>query len=403
MAEDPKKGKPGRPSSTIGPSAIDEWDANLSLPEPTGKVPKFDASELAEAAEEAVLEAQPIAERPSRPSDDVTPIPDSLDVRDARDSKKSSSRPNHAAAVPGAAAPTPVPAIEPRAFEPSPPLPLEAPPLYPEPIGSADDDPLMNLFEGDMELPEEAGQALGSLLGAQEGKTMIASAAAASRPRSSVPDDEPGPRSPKPRKYACRTSAARRGSPPSTSSTSCWPTRRSVGDGDDEAHPAPSPVQPHAGDRRFGLSWSRSTPSCPSAVGGLRRRSRRAWRSAVPSSNELLADDADLESDAARRRRRRRRRGRRRLLPEPGSKLPSGRFNKPSERLAAIPSPSTPPQPKKPAPVPQPPQRPLAHRRSTQQEMDANGDPEVEMAVSPRLRCAVRRRLLRRHRGRARG
>jgi tetratricopeptide (TPR) repeat protein len=96
-------------------AAIDEWDANLAFPSPNAKDKAEKAGEGAErerAATPAV--GVPVLRRrdPSQP----------IDV----------------------------------------PAPLEAAPL-PEP--GAEEDPLMHLFDGEMELPEEAGQALGTLLG----------------------------------------------------------------------------------------------------------------------------------------------------------------------------------------------------------------------------------------------
>ncbi|MCA1664878.1 MAG: hypothetical protein LC659_11500, partial [Myxococcales bacterium] len=98
-------------------SAIDEWDANLALPSPTAAPPK------SEAQPEARSDAS------AAPTADAAPVP-------AQPTQRERSQ-------------TPAP-------------PLDASPL-PEP--AAEEDPLMHLFDGDMELPEEAGQALGSLLG----------------------------------------------------------------------------------------------------------------------------------------------------------------------------------------------------------------------------------------------
>src|SRR5262245_8588747 len=65
--------------------------------------------------------------------------------------------------VKAAPKPVPKPAPKPTPSEDEPPA-LEAPPLAAAP----EEDPLMHLFDGDMELPEEAGEALGSLLGAED-------------------------------------------------------------------------------------------------------------------------------------------------------------------------------------------------------------------------------------------
>src|SRR5512135_3538670 len=103
-------------------AAIDEWDANLALPSPNA--PK---SEAAEAAPPPVEDAK-ARERSATPA---------VGVPELRKHKDPSQ-------------PIDVPA------------PLEAAPL---PDGAPEEDPLMHLFDGEMELPEEAGQALGTLLG----------------------------------------------------------------------------------------------------------------------------------------------------------------------------------------------------------------------------------------------
>ena len=100
-------------------AAIDEWDANLALPAPGAakKEPAAAAGDEAKARERSATPA--------------------VGVPELRKRKETS-------------APIDVPA------------PLEAAPL---PGGTLEEDPLMHLFDGEMELPEEAGQALGSLLG----------------------------------------------------------------------------------------------------------------------------------------------------------------------------------------------------------------------------------------------
>ncbi|HEY7955493.1 MAG TPA: tetratricopeptide repeat protein [Polyangia bacterium] len=118
-------------------SAIDEWDANLALP--ATPVPGAAPSEVAKPAASAPAVAKPSSEKP--------PL-----------AKPPSARP-----------PAPTPAVEVAAAAPSTdeePPPLEAAPLATIPEAPlAEDDPLMHLFDGEMELPEEAGEALGSLLG----------------------------------------------------------------------------------------------------------------------------------------------------------------------------------------------------------------------------------------------
>src|SRR5581483_3358209 len=126
-------------------SAIDEWDANLDLPvagkENAAAQQKSPAP--APAAPPASASA-PVAKPPAvAPPAAAPPAP--------------AAAPAAPVAAKPAAAPAPPPAVtgedepEPLHAAPSPALP--------------GDDPLMRLFDGDMELPEEAGEALGSLLG----------------------------------------------------------------------------------------------------------------------------------------------------------------------------------------------------------------------------------------------
>jgi hypothetical protein len=119
MPDEPKKGFDAELDDWA--SAIDEWDANLALPAP----PAVDKPKA-----ELLKPAQPVAK----------PVP----------------------IVPAPPAP---------AAHHDEPAPLEAAPLEAAPLElpiaapAAADDPLMHLFDGEMELPEEAGEALGTLLG----------------------------------------------------------------------------------------------------------------------------------------------------------------------------------------------------------------------------------------------
>ncbi len=99
-------------------AAIDEWDANLAFPSGSDK-----AKSEAAASEDAKTR-----ERTATPAVGVP------ELRRARDPSQPSDAP----------------------------APLDAAPL---PEAGPEEDPLMHLFDGEMELPEEAGQALGTLLG----------------------------------------------------------------------------------------------------------------------------------------------------------------------------------------------------------------------------------------------
>ncbi len=381
MAEDPKKGKAGGELDDWA-SAIDEWDANLSLPSPTGKVPKFDAEELADTPEEAALEPAAIAEAALEPAA-IGEIALEADAADELAFEE-------AELTPPPAPRTPVPPTEPRTFEPSQPLPLEAPPLYAEPLPPVNDDPLMHLFEGDMELPEEAGHALGSLLGAEEGKTRIASAEVLKAAMEVPDDDGPG-------LYSEEEDAFGGGSTRVASADEfdkLLADTAMVGEGDERAAPpSPPPVQAQLPIAEHVVTIEPSYPDAP--AGGFNQESTRVAGGA--ELHDLLASDADLEamlpeppSSAPRPSP---------MLPEPGSKLPSGRFAKPSERMAipsermATPKPSermaTPvaPKPSERSPIPAPPQpprkpapAPQPHQQLQQQAID---DLEVEMEVSP--------------------
>jgi tetratricopeptide (TPR) repeat protein len=99
-------------------AAVDEWDANLAFGDEKKPEP----------------EPEPVAAAPIA-SDEKTPVPgDGPDVR------------------------TPVPGEGPK---------LAEPPGLPEPpsVPPEDDDPLLHLFDGEMALPDAAGEALGPMLG----------------------------------------------------------------------------------------------------------------------------------------------------------------------------------------------------------------------------------------------
>jgi tetratricopeptide (TPR) repeat protein len=142
MAGDPKGGKGGGGKKLEADiddwaAALDEWDANLDNLNSDSK-PKIEATpEIKEALKE-----------PPKPVIKEAPKPEARQVL------------AKLAVRPAATPPKPATAKTPAPDEPP---PLDAAPL-PAPL---EDDPLMHLFDGDMELPEEAGEALGSLLGDQ--------------------------------------------------------------------------------------------------------------------------------------------------------------------------------------------------------------------------------------------
>ncbi|HEY2748010.1 MAG TPA: tetratricopeptide repeat protein [Polyangia bacterium] len=109
-------------------AAIDEWDANLAFPSASEKAKNEAAKSEAAKSEAAASEDPKTRDRSATPAVGVP------ELRRARDPSQ----------------PIDVPA------------PLEAAPL---PDAAPEEDPLMHLFDGEMELPEEAGQALGTLLG----------------------------------------------------------------------------------------------------------------------------------------------------------------------------------------------------------------------------------------------
>src|SRR5579863_5116316 len=122
MAEERKGGKDSDQELDDWAAAIDEWDANLALPKSEAKSDE---------------QKTPAPEPPPKP---VAPPPMPM----------SQAARQHA--------PTPSGGIS---IGPHDPMLTPLPP----PPGTSLPDPLMQLFDGDMELPEEAGQALGTLLG----------------------------------------------------------------------------------------------------------------------------------------------------------------------------------------------------------------------------------------------
>ncbi|HEX4461875.1 MAG TPA: hypothetical protein VIA18_28040, partial [Polyangia bacterium] len=278
MANDPNKGKPGNELDDWA-SAIDEWDANLSLPAPTGKVPKFDADELADTPEEAALEPSAIAEAALEPQAIGERPPIAVDELAFEEAELT---------------PPPSPAIEPRAIDPSQPLPLplEAPPLYAEPLPPVNDDPLMHLFEGDMELPEEAGHALGSLLGTPEGKTRIAPAGVLEAAMEAPEDDDA------PGLYSEEEEAFGGGSTRVASADEfdkLLADTAMVGDGGDEVRPPPLHAQHVQSQLPIVEQVVTIEPSYPDVQpGGFNQESTRVAGGA--ELHDLLASDADLEA-----------------------------------------------------------------------------------------------------------
>src|SRR5947209_2774202 len=126
MAEERKGGKDSDKELDDWAAAIDEWDANLALPS---------------------AEAQKREAKPTPPPVPAPPLP-----------SRGEAQRN--------AIPTPSTGITVKSDPALTPLP--------PPPGNSLPDPLMQLFDGEMELPEEAGQALGSLLGVDQPQTMVA-------------------------------------------------------------------------------------------------------------------------------------------------------------------------------------------------------------------------------------
>jgi tetratricopeptide (TPR) repeat protein len=117
-------------------SAIDEWDANLSLPDipaPKPAAPKPAAQPAPSRQPEPV--APPRAPKPAPRASQPETIHEAFEELTAGETQISAG---------------------------SVPPPLDEVPLPAAPA----DDPLMHLFEGEMELPDEASQALGPMLGA---------------------------------------------------------------------------------------------------------------------------------------------------------------------------------------------------------------------------------------------
>ena len=200
------------------------------------------------------------------------------------------------------------------------PAPLDAAPL-PEP--APEEDPLMHLFDGEMELPEEAGQALGTLLGDAVKPPPDGAPPPTSRWASSIST----PSCAEPGLYAddyggsTRVAAADEfdqlladtaaiadtGSAPD----SRRPSRQSPAPKDDEASSSIPSIDIDS-DPGFGAESTRVA-----LVGEV-----EVSCSPTPTTSRRIC----------RRRRRRRACFKAPTLPEPGSKLPSGRFKTPSGR-----------------------------------------------------------------------
>ena len=294
MAEEPKDGSVDQELDDWA-SAIDEWDANLSLPSPTAAAP--------------VEPPSPVA----------------------------------AEAAPGARdrLPTPALAVPPlRAEEPAPlgdmPLPA-APGPEPEP----EEDPLMYLFDGDMELPEEAGQALGSLLGAE-----VEAQRAAAAPSPLEPE-------PPPLDLGLYAEPDFGGS---TRVASADEFDQLLADTASVGEAAAPPVE--------------ATPAPPpEPEGDFGQESTRV--ALAGEVDHLLADDADVEKDLPAPPPS----GRfpTPSLPEPGSKLASGSFKSESGRF--------------PSPVKKPSDRFVAPARRAPPPAD---DLDVELELVPAIEQAVR-------------
>ena len=267
-------------------SAIDEWDANLALP-------AADAKKKAAEAEAAL------------PS--------------LSDKQRSS---------------VPTPAMGFGTHDPSLPLP-------PPPHGDEGSDPLMQLFDGDMELPEEAGQALGSLLGVDQPQTMVAPIGSIEKLLQADAPDEPGLYSEQDFGGAESTRVANVDEFDKLLADTAAVVESAVMEMESEPPPTPPPARP-----------SRQDVSRPGSFSG--GSTRVAQTGEVEA---LLADDVDIEKNlpavpssapfASP------------LLPEPGSKLPSGRFPAPGQS-GRFPAPTPPPRAtpsgafKSPSPSPSP-------------------------------------------------
>jgi cellulose synthase operon protein C len=307
MAETPKSGKDDAELDDWA-AAIDEWDANLALPSAEDQAKKA-------AAEAAAAEAAAAGDSA------LDALPDIGDP-------KRHSMPTPAAGIAVKSDPTLTP--------------------LPPPPGTSLPDPLMQLFDGDMELPEEAGQALGSLLGTPQPATMVAPIGSIEK---LLEADMPG-----------EFDDGESGGLYSEGGES---TRVASVDEFDKLLADTAAAVENEPSRGPSAEVEPSVPKQQSSRAGSFSggSTRVAGEGEVES---LLADDADIEKDlpevpsSAPFKSP--------LLPEPGSKLPSGAFKSPSTaaKLASgrMPMPSTPSGRFTSAPVEPPrsrePQRPSA-------------------------------------------
>ena len=283
MSEESKGGgKPGGDELDDWAAAIDEWDANLALPSPNEKA-KAEAA-AAQAAEDAKAR-----ERSATPA---------VGVPELR--KRDSSQPLDV------------------------PAPLEAAPLPDAslPDASPEEDPLMHLFDGEMELPEEAGQALGTLLGdavKQPGATPLAPTSIDEPVGKLDLDDDAALAPEEPGLYAEDVESTRVAA--ADEFDQLLADTAAIADQGSAPKPAPEVAKVD----------EQSIPSIDIASDpGFGAESTRV--AAAGEVDGLLAADEDVEKDlppapppsgvfkAP-------------TLPEPGSKLPSGRLQTPSGRF----------------------------------------------------------------------
>ncbi|MDB4965306.1 MAG: hypothetical protein JWN44_995 [Myxococcales bacterium] len=294
MAEERKGGKPLDAELDDWASAIDEWDANLALP--------------AVGAKGAAVDAKPV-EKPVTAAETVAGT--ELEGEAAVEAKVRDR----------ALTPAGVPI---RADEPA---PLDAPPPLDGVPGDTEEDPLMHLFDGDMELPEEAGQALGSLLGAEAEKAR--QAATAPPPEGKLELD---PESPEAGLYE-------------EADFGGGSTRvASVDEFDKLLADTAGVAQEQAAEAAEEEPAEEPASSSSRNDFGGQESTRVALAGEV---DHLLADEADVEKDLPAPPPS----GRFQTptLPEPGSKLTSNRYVAPSSRFQ---SPPVPPQKPRQAPLP---------------------------------------------------
>ena len=289
MSEESKGGgKGGGDELDDWAAAIDEWDANLALPSPSEQAAKADAAKA-----EAAKSAAPVAPI------DVHAEASAAGDEDARIRERS--------ATPAVG----VPELR-RGERPSQPIEVPAPlDAAPMPDAAPEEDPLMHLFDGEMELPEEAGQALGTLLGD-----------AVKKPPPSTSMDEPVGRLdldadlPEPGLYAEESESTRVAA--ADEFDQLLADTAAIADVGSAPKPAPPPPPPPSDDDSMPSIDIASDP-------GFGAESTRV--ALAGEFDQLLADSDDVEKDlppapppsgvfkAP-------------TLPEPGSRLqtPSGRF-----------------------------------------------------------------------------